>query len=48
VQVFWVFEPHQNVRLSEGAAIAMVCFTPDNRNVFVALASSVSLILCSV
>jgi hypothetical protein len=48
VQVFWVFEPNQNERFSVEAAIAMACFTPDNRSVLVALSSSVSLILFSI
>jgi len=45
VQVFWVFEPHQNMRFSVGAGISVACFTPDNKSVLVALCLDVSLIL---
>jgi hypothetical protein len=40
------FSGYQNMRLIERDAVGMLCFTPEKRNVLVALDLSVSLILC--
>jgi hypothetical protein len=46
VQVFWVFEPHRNKRLSEATSVTTACFTPDSKSLLIALCLGVSFILC--